>query len=71
MHLAQVSSSSRNNLGSSSIDSITLAAMLVEPEEELVLKKEGSIFAAGGRLSMNGEMSTPERDKNYVEINIV
>ena len=69
MHLAHVSSSSRNSLGSSSMDSITFAAMLVEPEEELVLKKEGSILAAAGRLSMKGEMSTPERQEEYGERN--
>ena len=59
VHLAQVSSSSRNSFGPSSMDSITFAAMLVEPDEEFVLKKEGSILAAAGRLSMKGDMSTP------------
>lgn len=39
------------------------AAMLVEPDAECELKDLGSILATSGRLSMNGEMFTPEVQK--------
>ena len=59
MYLAHVSSSSKNNWGLNSIDSIIFAAILVEPEAELVLKDLGLIFATAGRLLIKGDTSTP------------
>ena len=58
-HLAHVSSSNKKTSDFNSIDSTIFAAILVEPEALLVLKDLGSIFAASGRLSMKGEISTP------------
>jgi hypothetical protein len=66
-HLAQVSSSNRKTSDFNSIDSTILAAILVDPDALFVLKDLGSIFAASGRLSMKGEMSTP---KNKVATSI-
>ena len=59
-HLAHVSSSNKKTSDFNSIDSTILAAILVEPEALLVLKDRGSTFAASGRLSIKGEISTPK-----------
>lgn len=59
-HLAQVSSSNKKTSDFNSIDSTILAAILVDPDALFVLKDLGSIFAASGRLSMKGDMSTPK-----------